>query len=61
MPGTADSASLWDAKGIEAIEFADYDEIYATLAEWARYAAQPVEYGRARVRSILTNSTSAAQ
>jgi hypothetical protein len=59
-PRTADSASLWDAKGIEAIEFADYDAIYATLAEWARYAAQPVEYGRTRVRAILTDSTSAA-
>jgi hypothetical protein len=57
---TADSASLWNAKGIEAIEFADYDSIYGTLAEWARYATQPVEYGRARVRAILTDSAGAA-
>jgi hypothetical protein len=55
-PGTADSASLWNAKGIEAIEFADYDAIYATLVEWARYASQPVEYGRDRVRAILTGA-----
>jgi SIR2-like domain len=59
-PATVDSASLWNAKGIEAIEFADYDAIYATLAEWARYAVQPVEYGRARVRTILTDSAGAA-
>jgi SIR2-like domain len=58
-PGTADSASLWNAKGIEAVEFADYDSIYGTLAEWARYATQPVEYGRARVRAILTDSAGA--
>ncbi len=32
------SASIWRAKGIEAIEFADYDQIYATLGEWATYA-----------------------
>jgi hypothetical protein len=25
-PGTADSASLWNAKGIEAVEFADGPE-----------------------------------
>jgi hypothetical protein len=55
-PAAADSASLWNAKGIEAIEFADYDAIYATLAEWARYASQPVEYGRDRVRAILTGA-----
>jgi hypothetical protein len=60
-PGTADSAPLWDAKGIEAVEFADYDAIYATLAEWARYATQPVEYGRARVRAILTDTAGAAR
>lgn len=47
------SSSIWKAKGIEAIEFQDYDAIYATLREWARYADDPVEYGRARVRDIL--------
>ena len=51
---TNDSASIWKAKGIKPIEFADYPDIYATLAEWARYTIQPTEYGRARVRSILT-------
>jgi len=50
---TAESASLWKAKGIKPIEFADYDAIYSTLSEWARYATQPVEYRRARVRDIL--------
>ena len=53
---TDDSASMWKAKGIKPIEFADYPEIYATLEEWARYAMQPAEYGRARVTSILTGS-----
>lgn len=47
------SKSIWKAKGIEAIEFKDYDAIYATLREWSRYAADPVEYGRARIRDIL--------
>lgn len=51
--GTAESASLWKAKGIKPIEFADYDAIYRTLSEWARSVAQPVEYRRARVRDIL--------
>ena len=32
-----ESASIWNAKGIKPIEFAEYDSIYATLAEWARY------------------------
>lgn len=50
---TDDSASAWKAKGIIPIEFMDYDGIYATLAEWARYAMQPLEYGRERVKSIL--------
>ena len=51
--GTAESASLWKAKGIKPIEFADYNAIYGTLSEWACYATQPVEYQRARVRAIL--------
>ena len=51
--GTAKSASRWKAKGIKPIEFADYDAIYNTLSEWARYARHPVEYRRARVRAIL--------
>ncbi len=52
-PHTAESASLWKAKGIKPIEFTDYDAIYATLAEWARYVTRPVEYQRERIRSIL--------
>ena len=51
--GTAESESLWKAKGIKPIEFADYDAIYGTLSEWARYATKPVEYRRARVQDIL--------
>jgi hypothetical protein len=51
--GTPDSKSTWKAKGVTPIEFANYDEIYGTVREWARYAANPVEYSRARVRDIL--------
>jgi hypothetical protein len=50
------SASMWEAKGIEVIEFADYPNIYSTLAEWARYALHPSEYGRNRINSILTGA-----
>jgi hypothetical protein len=57
---TDDSASIWKAKGIKPIEFPDYQHIYATLAEWARYAMQPTEYGHARVTSILTGPVAPA-
>jgi hypothetical protein len=57
--GTPESASLWKAKGIKPIEFADYDAIYRTLSEWARYAAQPVQYRRERVRDILGTAAGA--
>ena len=53
--GTPDSASLWKAKGITPIEFPGFDEIYATLSEWARYAMNPAAYARARVSAILTS------
>jgi hypothetical protein len=59
--GTAESASVWKAKGIKPIEFADYNAIYSTLSEWARYATQPVEYRRARVRDILGTSAGAGR
>jgi hypothetical protein len=52
--GAAGSASVWKAKGVKPIEFDDYDAIYETLSEWARYATQPVEYRRERVRAILS-------
>lgn len=52
--GSADSASLWKAKGIKPIEFSDYDALYATLAEWAHYAMDPRGYTRSRVTAILT-------
>jgi len=48
------SASIWNAKGIKPIEFADYDRLYATLAEWAKYAMDPSGYKLARARAILT-------
>jgi hypothetical protein len=51
-----DSASLWKAKGIKPLEFPDYDTIYATLAEWARYAVDPATYSRQRIKSILDRS-----
>jgi hypothetical protein len=57
--GTAESASLWKAKGIKPIEFANYDAIYGTLSEWARYATKPVEYRRARVQDILGTAAGA--
>ena len=38
---TDESASMWKAKGIKPIEFADYPDIYSTLTEWARYAKRP--------------------
>jgi hypothetical protein len=47
------SASIWKAKGIKPIEFAEYDHIYDTLAEWATYAMNPSAYRSARVRGIL--------
>ncbi|WP_316185367.1 MULTISPECIES: SIR2 family protein [unclassified Bradyrhizobium] len=51
--GSVGSASLWKAKGIIPIEFPDYDTIYRSLAEWARYALQPADYRRTRMQSIL--------
>jgi hypothetical protein len=50
-----DSASIWKAKGIKSIEFAEYDAIYTTLAEWACYALKPTAYGRDRIRAILVD------
>jgi hypothetical protein len=47
------SASIWNAKGIKPIEFADYDMLYATLAEWAEYAMDPNGYRLAKARVIL--------
>ena len=47
------SASIWKAKGIISIEFAEYDQLYKTLREWATYAMNPATYGDAKVRAIL--------
>lgn len=57
--GEADSASYWRAKGIKPVEFASYDAIYATVAEWARFAARPADYGRERLQAILGKSPDA--
>ncbi len=54
-----DLGALWKAKGINPIEFSGYDEIYQTLAEWARYALDPVAYQSAKLNSILTLPTAA--
>jgi hypothetical protein len=50
---SGDSASLWKAKGIKPLEFPDYDVIYDTFAEWAKYVMDPTGYGRPRVKTIL--------
>jgi hypothetical protein len=47
------SASIWKAKGILPIEFADYDQLYTIIAEWAVYAKNPAAYAGARVRGLL--------
>ena len=47
------STSIWKAKGIRPIEFANHDHIYATLAEWARYAIDPRAYERTRIEQIF--------
>jgi hypothetical protein len=48
-----DSASLWKAKGIKPLEFPNYDSVYETLAEWARYALDPAGYSHRRIGAIL--------
>jgi hypothetical protein len=57
---TDGSASMWKAKGIKPIEFLDYQHIYATLSEWAKYARNPAAYSHERVKSILTPSNKAS-
>lgn len=47
------SAAQWRAKGVIPIEFATHDELYAMLAEWAKYAIQPADFERERIRTIL--------
>jgi hypothetical protein len=47
------SASIWIAKGIVPIEFADYDQVYKALGEWATYAMNPAAYAGAKLRAIL--------
>jgi hypothetical protein len=58
--GAPGSASMWKVKGIKAIEFANYDAIYATLREWARYNADPRSYSLARVATILNSGVPGA-
>ncbi|UCI34845.1 SIR2 family protein [Mesorhizobium sp. B4-1-4] len=47
------SAAQWRAKGVIPIEFATHDELYGTLDEWAKYAVQPADFERERIRAIL--------
>lgn len=50
---TCESASVWKAKGITPIEFPDYDAMYQTVLEWAKYNGSPTAYGRQRIAEIL--------
>lgn len=50
----SEMAAIWRAKGIIPIEFPDYDAIYLTLNEWAKYNLAPAQYARSRIQSILT-------
>jgi hypothetical protein len=47
------SDSLWKAKGISPIEFSDYNILYDTLSEWARYVQDPRGYGLGRIKAIM--------
>jgi len=53
------SASIWNAKGITPIEFADYDQLYNTLGEWAAYAMDPATYRGAKLKALLGGSPAA--
>lgn len=55
--GTSVSASLWKSKGIIPIEFPSFDDIYATIDEWARYSIDPLSYRHKRVHAILGSFT----
>ena len=46
---TENSSSLWEAKGIEPIEFENFDLMYQTIAEWAKYNLDPVGYIRQNI------------
>lgn len=50
---TLASASIWNAKGIVPIEFADYNLLYRTLDEWATYVMDPPAYGGAKLHAVL--------
>ena len=36
--------ALWESKGVELIGFDDHDSMYDTLAEWADYNSDPLNY-----------------
>jgi hypothetical protein len=48
------SASICNAKGIVPIEFADYDQLYETLGEWATYAMNPAAYRGAKLKALFS-------
>lgn len=51
-----DSHALWRAKGIIPIEFAedDFDGMYDTISEWAKFADAPADYAKALLTSYLS-------
>ena len=52
-PAQPGSASVWNAKGITPIEFADFDELYKTLGEWAAYTMDPAAYAGPKLQFLL--------
>src|SRR5665213_992863 len=50
---TPSSKAIWAAKGMIAVEATDYDVLYESVREWAKYAVSPHDYAGARVAEIL--------
>lgn len=56
--GTPASEATWAAKGIIAVEATDYEVLYSSIREWAKYATNPNDYAKARVAEILAKAPS---
>jgi hypothetical protein len=54
--GTPASEPMWAAKGIIAVEATDYDVLYSSIREWAKYAANPNDYAKVRIAEILAKA-----